>query len=130
MKSHSVQKLADKPVIIITLTNPTITQHTQQILRQIDACRGAKAVYLIYDVTPLKLTADELSTLMYGVQDDLLAEASDISLRFMVVTSQRLAQRLTGLEPAHETEFVFFKSLDQALTYTASKLINSNGTKH
>ncbi len=130
MKSHSVQKLADKPVIIITLTNPTKTQHTQQTLRQIDACRGAKTVYLIYDVTPLKMSSDELSTLICGVQADLLAEGHEPLLRFMFVTSSRLAQQLTECESTQESDFAFFTSLDQALTYTASKLISSNGTHH
>jgi hypothetical protein len=127
MKSHSVQKLADKPVIIITLTNPTKTQHAQQTLRQIDACGGAKTVYLIYDVTPLKVSSDELSTLICGIQADLLAEGNEPKLRFMIVTSPHLAQRLAEYEEAQETDFTFFTSLDQALTYTASKLISSNG---
>jgi hypothetical protein len=130
MKSHSVQKLADKPVIIITLTNPTKTQHAQQTLRQIDACRGAKTVYLIYDVTPLKLSSDELSTLICGIQADLLAEGNEPKLRFMIVTSPHLAQRLAEYEEAQETDSVFFTSLDQALTYTTSKLISSNGHTH
>jgi hypothetical protein len=130
MKSHSVQKLADKPVIIITLTNPTKTQHAQQTLRQIDACEGANTVYLIYDVTPLKVSSDELSTLICGIQADLLAEGSEPQLRFMIVASPRLAERLAEYEADEETDFAFFTSLDQALTYTTSRLISSNGHTH
>jgi hypothetical protein len=130
MKSHSVQKLTGKPVIIITLTNPTKTQHTQHILRQIDACRQAQTVYLIYDVTPLKLSSSELNQLMCDVQADLLAEAPDTRLEFMIVTSQNLAQHLAEFMPFQDKEFALFTSLDQALAYTTSKLIKSNGVKH
>jgi hypothetical protein len=130
MKSYSVQKLTGKPVIIITLTNPTRTQHTQHILRQIDACRQAQTVYLIYDVTPLKLNSGELNRLMGEVQADLLAEAPDSRLTFVIVTSPGLAQGLSDYEPFEDTDFVFFTSLDQALAFTTSKLIKSNGVKH
>jgi hypothetical protein len=129
MKSHSVQKLADKPVIIVTLTNPTKTQHTEHTLRQIDACREAKTVYLIYDVTPLKLSSDELSQLMCSVQADLLAEAANASLKFIVIASEGHVQRAAEHDPAQEAKFALFPSLNQALTYTASKLVHSNG-KH
>jgi hypothetical protein len=130
MKSHSVQKLAGKPVIIITLTNPTKTHHTEYTLRQIDACQQAQMVYLIYDVTPLKLSSSELNQLLCDIQVELLDEAHDTQLKFLVVTSQIIAQHLIKHKPFQEMRFALFTSLDQALTYTTSKLVSSNGSKH